>query len=1209
VGINTEKLKKEILKRLEKLEKSEIEISGKTYPLYIFDKDEDINLFEGIFFAEGDRKEDISNFLGYKPTTGYVGRVGILIYRNEDLLIRDFRANRQIRKTIAKINEPFLKKLKKALEEPKDENFSALLSRSDVVEEFYVLYKKCREFLLNNIRGISEEERREEFVDNFMMQMLTLWYLQEKGFFNRDKRYFITKFMDLKQKRLFGGFESYYAFLRHFFRKISGYSNEPYVEKESIGRCVVIGPAVFLNGEDDEAVTIPDKCFYQEGVTEKLVNLTPKGRRRMISEKDIDFDIPLLNLFESRDWVDGDIDEYVLGSLYEKLITYMERKKLGAFYTPEEITSYICKNTIEPYLVDRINEDFGKSYESIDEIINAGEKEELLTLFDLLQNIKILDPAVGSAHFLESAINVLVDIYRKLRDRAKEVGIEKLKILVADEDGKIKPLNLLEIPEKEGLFEVYVKFFIILSRNIYGVDINPSALKIARARLFLTLARHFNVNAGVFIRFPNVHFNLREGNSLIGYVDVPRGRGEIKQVTLDFEFEDHEIEYIQERIKVDEELKEYLPEIARSLKIEGDLVKEIQEMNRILSSKKIRWSEFEKVLRTKEKLIQVLVASLNSRYAVKLNKLLKSITDLFNKKLDEKFADEHGIDLDELKKIKTFHWIFEFPEVFLRENPGYDVVIGNPPFIRQEMINEPKEILELLYPEVYSGTSDYSVFFVKRSLDLLIKDGYHSFIITNKWLTRKYGERLRSYFKDNFQILQIIDFGDNTPFIGISNYVLIYVVRNSHPPKNNTIFYCAPGDPSDIQRVEEIGYFVLQKSLEGVWTFVREDEEEIKKWIEKVGKPLEEWDVKIYAGIKTGLNEAFIMDEETRKNLIAEDPKSAEIIKPTVLGKDIERWYIDWNMLYLLYIPWHFPLHNDKTIKSASDLAEREFKKRYPAVYNHLLHYKEKLSNRNKDETGIRYEWYALQRYASDYVSEFEKPKIIWQEMSKVAAFTWSPTPTYPQMGTFIMTNVSKYLLALLNSATVTWYFTKISPKLRGSTLVYKKEYLQNVPLIETNNRDKEVIEILVDYLLFLNLDKDIRELHSGEIALLDNEVLDTIVYELYFKEKFIEDSKKAIEEGKDPIYPQLEKGTFLIDLVAKHLIPIDYDSYAKLAYSIEPLSEEEKLKMEKMKEEYLKTIKEVVEAIKADEEIMGQIERIKSHEWVRVIEGLDNDT
>ncbi|ASJ11127.1 hypothetical protein A3L12_07355 [Thermococcus sp. P6] len=343
--ITVEKLKKDILRRIEKFERKEIEISGKNYPVYIFEKDEDINLFDGILFAETDDKRELSSLLNYKPpVSGYAARLGIIVYRGEEVIIKDYRAkDKYIRKTIAKINKLFLKKLYKALEEPSPKNFEELFNRSDVIEEFYVLYKKCKEFLLENIKGLSGDRERREFVDNFMMQMLTLWYLQEKGFFNKDKRYFITKFEELKQRKLLGGFESYHDFLRHFFNKISGYSDGPYVEDEHIGKCVVIGPAVFLDGErgNNEAITIPDKCFYQKGVTEKLVNLTPKGRRRMISERDIDFDVPLLNLFESRDWVDGDIDEYVLGSLYEKLMTEEEKKKTGSYYTPGKITEYI----------------------------------------------------------------------------------------------------------------------------------------------------------------------------------------------------------------------------------------------------------------------------------------------------------------------------------------------------------------------------------------------------------------------------------------------------------------------------------------------------------------------------------------------------------------------------------------------------------------------------------------------------------------------------------------------------------------------------------------------------------------------------------------------------------------------------------------------------------------------------------------------------
>ncbi len=1186
--IKPEELKKEIEKRLKKYEENEIEISGRNYPIHIFEKDEDINLFEGFLFVETDKKAELSDLLNYRPpVSGYTARIGIIIYRNEELIIKDYRANKQIRKTIAKINNPFLKKLKKALEEPKSENISALFSRSDVIEEFYVLYKKCREFLLDNITGIAEEERREEFIDNFMMQMLTLWYLQEKGFFNKDTSYFITKFKELKQKKLTGGFGSYYEFLRHFFNRISGYSDEPYIEDEEIGKCVVIGPAVFLNGEDDPAITIPDKCFYQEGITEKLVNLTPKGRRRMISEKDIDFDVPLLNLFESRDWVDGDIDEYVLGSIYEKLITYMERKKLGAFYTPEEITSYICKNTIEPYLVDRINEEFEKDYNTIDEIINAGEKRELLRLFDLLKDIKILDPAVGSAHFLESAINVLVDIYRKLRDKAEEVGIKSLEILVANEEGKIEPLNLLEIPEKEGLFEVYVKFFIILSRNVYGVDINPSALKVARARLFLTLARHFNVNAGIFIRFPNVHFNLREGNSLIGYVDVPRGKG-TKQVTLDFEFEDQEIDYIQERIKVDDELKEYLPEIARSLKVEGDIVKEVEEMNRILASKRIKWGEFERVLRTKEKLIQVLVASLNSRYAVKLNKLLREITELFNRKLDEKFAEEYEIDLEDLKKIKTFHWIFEFPEVFL-EKGGFDVVVGNPPYIS---FKHGQDLEKYLLKEIYASAFrnyDYYVPFIERGISLGRIGGKFGYITSNKFIESRYGEKVKELISKKATIVELIDFADFRVFGGVRNYTCILLLNIDSKTSGKFTKYLILDEVSPDANIEDILSSAKRKLIDiesaKNWEFVDKLNKEIIDFCLRQPKLVEF--AKVYEGVRPGPEKAYVLDS------IREELES-KIIKPFIKTKNIDRYVICWqNDSYII-----FPYDDDLNLVNLSE---------FPQVKGHLDQFINDLYD-NKGKGGERYEYYHCPKEV------LNKNKIITPDIAKSNEFA------IDVLGSFIFPNtlygmsfkaeykgMEKSILLLLNSSLIEFIIRNWSPKIRGGYLRYKTEYLQELPIIAFNKNSIEflVSKILCNYLLQIyNVYTQLESKTLKELIDFLEAISNNIVYELYFKQKFIEDSKKAIEEGEEPIYPQLENGPFLIDLVAKYLKPIDYDSYAKLAYSIEPLSEEEKQRMEKMKEEYLKTIKEVVEAIKADKEIMGLIERIKQHEWVRVIEG-----
>ena len=157
------------------------------------------------------------------------------------------------------------------------------------------------------------------------------------------------------------------------------------------------------------------------------------------------------------------------------------------------------------------------------------------------------------------------------------------------------------------------------------------------------------------------------------------------------------------------------------------------------------------------------------------------------------------------------------------------------------------------------------------------------------------------------------------------------------------------------------------------WVILSEIEQSIKRKIEAVGTPLKDWDIQINYGIKTGFNDAFIISTEKRDEILSnckneeERKKTAELIRPILRGRDIKRYSYDWANLWLVYIPWHFPLHLDNSIQGCSEKAEKEFQKQYPAIYNHLLGYKKQLSARNKAETGIRYEWYALQRWGANY--------------------------------------------------------------------------------------------------------------------------------------------------------------------------------------------------------------------------------------------------
>lgn len=1147
-------VKKVIKKELRKFRTKLIGISGKEYTLYVIPElcDEKLNIFEGVLYAEAETKSEIS-YLKSKyrpPVSGYAPRIGLIFYDGH-LLIKDYRKNKHIIKTLKKINRTFINKLKKALSEPRKENFDKLFDRTDIIEEFYILYKKAREYLLKNISGISEEKKREEFVDNFMMQMLTLWYLQERGFFNNEKDYFITRFKIIsniplaerkEQFSLFPNsykqlslkkFASFYHFLIHLFEKISGHNDKQYIDDDPvIGKVVVIGPAVFLNGEHSKAISIPDKCFYKEGLTDTLIEMSPKKLSQ---------EVPLLNLFESRDWTEGNIDEFVLGAIYEKLITYMERKKLGAYYTPEEITSYICKNTIEPYLIDRINERFNRSFETIDQIIESNDKEILLYLFDKLKEIKICDPAVGSAHFLESAIDVLVEVYKKLWDKAREVGLRKgLEIVATNEKGEIRKINLVDVSDGDQ-FKLYVKFFIILSKNIYGVDINPSALKVAKARLFLTLAKHFKVGKekNIFIRFPNVHFNLREGNSLIGYVAIEKEKPK-RYEQLDLFIQEEQAEYITERIKLVSGLKEYLKKVAKVLGISEDIVKETEELNKILSKKRINLQDFEKILRTKENLIKILIASLNSQHAKPLNELLNQITDLFSQKLDEKFAEEYKIDMKKLKSAKSipwerkmFHWIFQFTEVFF-DKKGFDVIIGNPPYGRLKQIIEDKSE-KTFFSNTYSKLYKYQVgnlnlykLFLERSFVFLRRDGYFSMIYPSSFLGENDSKELRKLFFETFEVKKILEFPEKTRvFEGNTQAVCI-------------LFY---------RKVKNDDYNVEIKT-----NIFREEKNNLDSL------------------------EFLRVKKSELRNLTGEDYRIPLFSNPKV----------EWEILqHISKIP---PFKGDGGNPPIGDIGEGHL---------HETFNKEFMSDEPGDDLlikGIHLDRYFVNldpdgpkpRWIKNKEEFFRKkptalhvanviPKVIGKEVQNMALklrlnFTTLNKP-YVITNTirYILVNDPKtineqYLISVMNSSFLNWRF-----KLFSLTNHIKKYEIETLPIPRIPPSNQRPFVILTKYMLFLKqyqnyFAKDDRHLQYI-IDYFDN-LIDCLVYELYLGEVV-----------KIPVR------IFIEDKLKDMKLP-------------DNLLEEKREK----REQILKEITEIFTAFEKDKKLNENLYLIKLHPWIKQI-------
>jgi hypothetical protein len=289
--------------------------------------------------------------------------------------------------------------------------------------------------------------------------------------------------------------------------------------------------------------------------------------------------------------------------------------------------------------------------------------------------------------------------------------------------------------------------------------------------------------------------------------------------------------------------------------------------------------------------------------------------------------DNPGLSEVEIARINPFDWEREFPEIFLKG--GFDVVIGNPPYVRQEILGKFKGYFQGRY-RVYHGIADLYVYFIERGISLLKDNGIFSYIVANKWMGSNYGKPLRKWLKDQ-HIEEIADFKDLPVFQGATTYPCIIRMHKKSPSSSFRVIQLKTLNFADLGRhIEDNFHTVDQESLndEG-WPLADNSTQILLAKLKVLGTPLEIYiDGKIYNGVKTGFNGAFIIDTETKERLISEDPKIADLIKPLLIGRDIKRYEPIRFKRYLLCIPWHFPLNDDIKILSASENAEAQFNNR-----------------------------------------------------------------------------------------------------------------------------------------------------------------------------------------------------------------------------------------------------------------------------------------
>jgi hypothetical protein len=393
----------------------------------------------------------------------------------------------------------------------------------------------------------------------------------------------------------------------------------------------------------------------------------------------------------------------------------------------------------------------------------------------------------------------------------------------------------------------------------------------------------------------------------------------------------------------------------------------------------------------------------------------------------------------------------------------------------------------------YHGVADLYVYFIEEGVSLLKSGGMFGIIVANKWMRANYGEPLRKWLKQQ-RIEEIIDFGNLPIFEGTTIYPCIIRLGRKEARSTFSATKMETMNFTDLSAyVTKRQYTVNQTTLDdGGWSLADRETETLLNKVRDAGVALGEYvDGKIYRGVVTGSNEAFIIDSKTKSRLIEEDPRSAELIKPFLSGKDIGRYRIDWKEEYLLYIPWHFEIE------------------KYPAIKEHLTRFKEGLENRNKAEIGIRYEWYALQRYAASYHDEFEKPKIIWGNLCIEPPFAFDESGHYVNAPACILISDEFYLLGLLNS-TLLWYFLKqIAACRAGGFIEAKPIYVKQLPIRIIDPSDPaavarhDQIEDLVARMLDLHKRLAAAEM-PDEKTTLQQQIdaiggqIDQVVYELY---------------------------------------------------------------------------------------------------------------
>ena len=789
------------------------------------------------------------------------------------------------------------------------------------------------------------------------------------------------------------------------------------------------------------------------------------------------------------------INASILGKIFEKINGYKD----GSIYTPGFITMYMCRQAIRRAVVQKFKDAYGWDIHEFDDIRNyladRRSKTDILAFNALINSLRLCDPAVGSGHFLVSVLNELVLIKYELGILCDDEGIritdydliiENDELIVTYSNGDIfeyqivngKPKSKEDQRLQKTLFHEKQS---IIENTLFGVDINPNSVKICRLRLWIELLKNaYYKESSSYTELetlPNIDINIKCGNSLISRFELDADLGSaLKSIKYDIKTYRG---FVQDYKNCkDREAKRGIEDIINAIKNDfrseiGKKDKDVLKLNALngeLFNILNQQAMFETDKEKKDKQVRV------KKLEADINGLSAKIEDI---KSNAIYRD-------------AFEWRFEFPEV-LNDNgdfEGFDVVVGNPPYIRHEEIKIIKPQLEKVF-KVYNSTADILTYFFELGHGILSKNGILTFIVSNKFFKVSFGNHVRSFLMKNTSVEKIIEF-DKINIFNEATVKVAIVEFTKSKPSNEFIYVDVNSFPINLDQVirENKTLYKQDEFDDQQWIFQSNDFNSISEKVVKYGVKLSEWDLKINFGIKTGLNEAFLIDAETRNNIIDSDPNSALHIKPVFRGREIDKYFSKPSDSYII-----------ATLPS---------KKLDIATLPGIEHYLSKFGKSKLEQSGNKdsrkktsNKWFETQD-AIAFWEEFAKPKLIWKRIGSKLRFTYDESGFYALDSTCIATGDHlKYLVGVLNSKLIDFELNRFAPKTGTGDLIISVQALSPLQIPIPTKDQENNIEVLVDQIIELKkLDQDTTALEAE---------IDQLVYELY---GLTEEEIKVVEEG-----------------------------------------------------------------------------------------------